>query len=143
VFAVGRPDLDRLGEVMADVLSCGPRAYASHLCGAGVFGIRPLPLVVEISVPADVHVRPPGVRVHRRTGLRPADVGVLDGIPVTSPIQTLIDIATQLGRDSLEGAINEADKLDLVDPEALRDALDERSGEPGVAHLRKTLDRRT
>jgi very-short-patch-repair endonuclease len=78
--------------------------------------------------------------VHRRKSF---EVGICDGIPVTSPVQTLLDLATRLGRDSLEGAVNEADKLDLVDPEALREALQHRPGEPGVAVLRRTLDRRT
>ena len=143
VYAVGRTGGDRLDAVMAEVLSCGPRAVASHLCAAGVLGIRALPVVVEVSVPADVRVRPPSVRVHRRNALRPEDVTRRHGVPVTAPIQTLIDIATRLGRDSLEAAINEADKLDLVDPETLREALDDHAGQPGVVPLRKTLDRRT
>ena len=144
VYAVGRPDLDRYGELMADILSCGPEAVASHLTAAGVLGIRPLPHgLVEVSVPARVHTRPPWVTVHRRRALRREDVGICEGIPVTSPIQTLVDIATRLDRDSLEAAINEADKLDLVDPETLREALDSRAGERGVPMLRRTLDRRT
>jgi very-short-patch-repair endonuclease len=55
----------------------------------------------------------------------------------------LIDIATQLERDQLEAAINEADKRDLVDPDELRAALDQTRHRPGVRALRQTLDRRT
>ena len=40
-------------------------------------------------------------------------------------------------------AINEADKLDLCDPEELRSALDGAAGQPGVRALRTVLDRRT
>jgi hypothetical protein len=47
------------------------------------------------------------------------------GIPVTTAVVTLIDLATRLSRDELEAAINEADKLDLTDPEELRSTLDE------------------
>jgi very-short-patch-repair endonuclease len=65
------------------------------------------------------------------------------GIPVTTPIRTLVDLATRFGRGALEAAINEADKLDLVDPEALRSALDALPGQRGVPALRATLDRRT
>jgi very-short-patch-repair endonuclease len=143
VYVLGPPQLDRLDEVMADVLTCGPRAVASHLTAAGVLGLRPLPLAVDVSVPAAVRMRPPGVRVHRRRILRAEGLGRCQDIPVTSPIQTLIDIATRVGRDSLEAAINEADKLDLVDPETLREATDGHKGHPGVARLRKILDRRT
>jgi len=65
------------------------------------------------------------------------------GIPVTTPIQTLIDLSLRLDRRGIERAINEADKYDLAHPPELRRALDERSGEPGVAALRHILDRRT
>jgi hypothetical protein len=40
-------------------------------------------------------------------------------------------------------AINEADKLDLVDPEALRAKLDRMPRRPGVGALRRLLDRTT
>ena len=43
----------------------------------------------------------------------------------------------------MEAAINEADKLELVDPEELRAALDGSARQPGVKVLRETLDRRT
>lgn len=65
------------------------------------------------------------------------------GIPVTSPVCTLIDIALRLNRAQLEAAINEADRRDLIDPEKLRSRLERLGGFPGVAFLRETLDRRT
>src|SRR5258705_461097 len=67
-----------------------------------------------------------------------------NGRAIETPIATLIDIAPGLSRDQLEAAINEADKRGLVDPETLRDALDDVVGRrPGAAQLRDTLDRRT
>lgn len=57
-------------------------------------------------------------------------------------MRTLADLATILNTKQLEAAVNEADKLDLADPEGLRMALDEMKG-PGVAVLRKMLDRLT
>jgi hypothetical protein len=68
---------------------------------------------------------------------------VRDGIPVTCPVRTLVDIAGELSLPPLERAVNEADKHDLIDPEALRKALDLYSGEPGVRALRTLLDRQT
>lgn len=65
------------------------------------------------------------------------------GIPVTTPIQTLIDMTLRLDRPDIERMINEADKYNLAHPPGIRRALDERSGEPGVAALRQILDRRT
>ena len=62
---------------------------------------------------------------------------------MTTPVCTLIDLATRLGSGELEAAVNEADRRDLTDPEALRAALTEFVGRPGAAILRRILDRRT
>jgi very-short-patch-repair endonuclease len=99
--------------------------------------------MIEVSVPVRFDPRPPGVRVHRRAGLDPGDLTTQHNIPLTSPIRTLLDLATGLAPPALERAVNEADRVDLIDPEALRAALDRHGGEPGVAILRTLLDRRT
>jgi very-short-patch-repair endonuclease len=75
--------------------------------------------------------------------LSPADIGDRLNIPLTQPARTLIDLATELGPKSLERAVNEADKRDLIDPESLRLALEQHAGEPGVRPLRILLDRQT
>lgn len=72
-----------------------------------------------------------------------ATIARLDGIPLTSPTCTLVDLAATLPSDELEAAVNAADKLDLVDPDELRRSLDGMSPRRGVARLRRTLDRRT
>jgi very-short-patch-repair endonuclease len=143
VYAVGRPHVTRYGEWMAAVLACGPAAVLSHDAAAALWGIRPDTGEMEVSVVADGKRRAAGITVHRRPALKPGSVTTCHSIPVTSPIQTLIDIALRLDRERLEAAINEADKLDLCDPEALRSALDESAGEPGVRPLRAVLDLRT
>src|SRR3954454_16996930 len=79
----------------------------------------------------------------RRSTLEPDDVTECDGIFVTTPILTLIGLATRLPARPLEAAINEADKLDLVDPPTLRRALDTRKGQRGTRPLRAILDRST
>jgi very-short-patch-repair endonuclease len=129
---------------MAAVLSCGPEAVLSHASAAALWEIWvPRHTLTEVSVPAHVVRRRPGVVVHRRSSLADSDVTRRHAIPVTSPACTLIDIASQLERGGLERAINEADRRDLIDPEALRAALDTVSRRPGLAPLRQTLDRRT
>ncbi len=52
-------------------------------------------------------------------------------------------MALRLDRHGVERMINEADKYNLVHSPGLREALDSRAGEPGVAKLRSILDRRT
>jgi very-short-patch-repair endonuclease len=62
---------------------------------------------------------------------------------VTAPGRTLIDLATLLKPNRLERAVNDADKLGLIDPEMLRRLLDERARVDGVPALESVLDRRT
>jgi very-short-patch-repair endonuclease len=143
VYAVGRPELSRYGSLMAAVLSCGPDSALNYDTAAGLWRIRPESRnLIEVSIPAHASRRRPGIRAHRRA-LTEEDVTQCHRIPVTTPVRTLVDLATRLPRLQLEAAINEADKLDLVDPEALREALEPLAGQPGVPALRKTLDRRT
>jgi very-short-patch-repair endonuclease len=143
LYAVGRSQLTRAGRWMAAVLACGSRAALSHGSAAAHLRIGSERGVTEVSVPAHASARARGVRVHRRATFGPDDIVVRDGIPVTSPVFTLVDLATYLGQDRLEEAINQADKRDLVDPEALRAALEAIPRRPGVAPLRSVLDRRT
>jgi very-short-patch-repair endonuclease len=83
-----------------------------------------------------------GIQLHRRE-LDERDLARSEGIPVTSPGRTLIDLGSRLPLGQLEAAVNEADKLDLIDPERLRSVIEGRSGVHGVASLRRILDRRT
>lgn len=62
---------------------------------------------------------------------------------MTCPARTLLDMATECGTLTVERAVNEADKRDLIDPEELRATLDGYIGEPGVRPLRVLLDRHT
>jgi very-short-patch-repair endonuclease len=143
VYAVGRPQLTLEGRWMAAVLACGPTARLCHSSGAALLGIvQPRWGAIEVAVAAHLRRRRPGIVVHRQV-LSEADVTEHFGIPVIAVVPTLVDLATQLSRDALEAAISEADKRDLIDPEALRSALDGYPRRPGVAVLRKTLDRRT
>jgi very-short-patch-repair endonuclease len=143
VYAVGRPELTRHGRWMAAVLACGPGAVLSHGSAAALWQIRPeWRREIEITVPRGSRRTHSGIRVRRRN-LAPGDITTVQGIPVTTPVRTLVDVAGFLSRDPLEAAINEADKLDLVNPVKLREALDGMPHQPGAPHLRKTLDRRT
>ena len=130
---------------MAAVLACGDGAVLSHSSAAALWRIgfeqRDL---VEVSLPSSSRRRRPGLRIHRRASLSPErDLTREYGIPVTTPVQTLIDMSLRLDRPGVERMINEADKYNLVHPPELRQALDARRGERGAAKLRFILDRRT
>jgi hypothetical protein len=153
IFAVGRPQLTRAGWWSAAVSACGDDAVLSHLSASELWRIRrPRPghevepvraSVIHVSVPEDVTRRLDGIRVHRRRELTPLDRTQRNGIRVTTPPRTLIDLGTTLPMSPLEAAVNEADRLDLIDPEALRLEVERHPGMEGVPALRRILDRRT
>jgi hypothetical protein len=144
VYAVGWPKLTRERRWMAAVLACGDEAVLSHRSAAALWGIgTERSGVIDISVMRRAELRRSGLRVRGRPTLTAADTTSRDGIPVTGPVQTLVDLATDLDPLGLERAVNEADKRDLVDPESLRAKLDLRAGEPGAPLLRRLLDKRT
>lgn len=58
---------------------------------------------------------------------------------MTDPVSTLVDLASSVPEWQVERAINEADRLDLVDPETLRAAIEALPPRPGMACMRRLL----
>lgn len=127
---------------MAAVLACGDEAVLSHHSAAALWGIgKERRGRVDVSIRRRCRHRRAGIRAMSRPSLPAGDLTLCDGIPVTSPARTLVDISIDLAETALERAVNDADKHDLIDPEALRAALEGFAGEPGVRQLRALLDR--
>jgi very-short-patch-repair endonuclease len=146
VYAVGRRDLTPRGRWMAAVLVCGSDAALSHRSAAELWEIGyEQEGRIDVSIRRRSVVRRAGIKVRARPSLGAEAVVVRFGIPVTHPVQTLVDLATELKPMQLEREVNEADKHDLVDPEGLRRALgfEAYSGMPGARALRTMLDRHT
>jgi hypothetical protein len=135
--------LTQEGNWVAAVLACGPEAVLSHGSAAALWGFG-LTRSGKIDVSAVVvsHRERPGIVIHRRS-LSKRDRTAHEGIPVTTPIRTLVDRAAVLDRKGIEREINGADKRRLVTPPGLRKALGGYRGQRGVARLRHVLDRRT
>jgi very-short-patch-repair endonuclease len=98
---------------------------------------------IDVTVRRSAKITRRGIKVRRRPSLSERSVVRRFGIPVTTPTQTLIDLATELKPVRLERAVNQADVHDLVDPETLRRSLDACVGMPGAKTLRTMLDRHT
>jgi very-short-patch-repair endonuclease len=144
VYSVGRPQVSREGRWMAAVLACGVGAALSHGSAATLWGMgKEGGSCVDVVIPRKSDLRRPGIRVHIRRALSVEGVTTRHGIPVTTPLQTLIDLATELTPRQLERAVNEADKRDRINPESLRAALGAYAGRPGVRVLRALLDCQT
>jgi very-short-patch-repair endonuclease len=142
VYAVGWPALNQKRRWMAAVLAGGEGAALSHRSAAALWEIgTEEPGRIDISIRRRCELRRPGIRFHGRPSLRTEDILRRDDIPATSPSQTLLDLATELGLIPLERAVNDADKRGLIDPEALREQLVRYGGQPGVRPLRHLLDK--
>ena len=141
VYAVGRPALTREGHLMAAVLACGPVAALSHVSAAELWAIlRAWAGPLHVTVEAGTHPRRPGIVVHRRAGV---EITHHRGIPVTTPIDTIVDIATYITEPQLERAINEAANRDLLDTERLRAAAAAMRHRRGARRVVALLDRDT
>jgi very-short-patch-repair endonuclease len=129
---------------MAAVLACGMDALISHRSAGELWQIMGQSSgPIEVSVPDLTSKQILGITRHRRASFRGLERSSRFGIPVTSPIRTLLDLARSLADSQLEAVVNEADRRGLLDPERLRNALDGMRGQFGVGILRRLLDRRT
>jgi predicted transcriptional regulator of viral defense system len=144
VYAVGNLLLGREGEWTAAVLACGEGAFLTHLSAGALYGIcEERPGRIEVGVRGRGGREPEGIRLRRRSSLARGEVGTVRNIPVTSPVQTMIDLATVQGPKTLLRSINEADKLEVIAADELRLALENYAGQPGVKALCALLDRDT
>lgn len=82
----------------------------------------------------------PGVVIHRVPALHPDDVTTLNGIPVTTPSRTLIDLAEDLSVAELRAYFAHFQELGLLDPEALRAARARVEWRPSLAMLDEVID---
>jgi very-short-patch-repair endonuclease len=140
VFAVGHGGLSRRGKCMAAVLARGEGAVLSFQSAAWLLGIEgTLELPVEISVCWRGHRRDK-LRVHHCPALRPEDLTKVDRIPVTAVHRTLLDLASVVKPRRLERALDRAERLDLLDLDAVDDLLKALPGHPSRGRLRRAID---
>jgi very-short-patch-repair endonuclease len=79
--------------------------------------------------------------VHRRADLGP--VTTCQGIPVTTPAATIVDLAGRLPEGRVERMVNEADKRGHVDPDRLLREVRAMGSRRGAARVRALLERHT
>jgi very-short-patch-repair endonuclease len=101
VYAIGAP-LSRHGAHLAAVLACGPTAVLSHRSAAILWEILPAESAdgpPEVTVPRSRRgAEMAGIQHHRVKHLLECDRAVHQGIPVTSPLRTLLDLAAIASR---------------------------------------------
>lgn len=85
---------------------------------------------------------PDGVVWHRLDDLEPTHVHLRNGLRVTTPARTLVDLAVVFGRGRLSHVVEDAIVKGLVDVASVGSVLGRvrRRGKPGVARLGDVLD---
>ena len=120
-------------------------AVVSHESAAQLHGLQPIRAaqpVVSVSHRSTHSL--PGVAVHQSTDLLDAHVTSVDGLPVTTPTRTIIDLAKVLGRNRLERVLDNALSSSIVDFDELYELFESlaRKGKPGIRKLRTLLEDR-
>jgi very-short-patch-repair endonuclease len=107
VYAVGWPQLTSKRRWMAAVLACGEGAMLSHRSAAALWEIgKEKRHTIDVSVARRAELKRQGLRVRGRPSLTAERITIHDCIPVTAPVQTLIDLSTELAPRAVERAVN-------------------------------------
>lgn len=127
----------------AALFTCGPGAALSHRSAGAIWGFVTIgpqsPVDVTIGE-RDCGVRS-GVRIRRVPRLGDEDVRSRDGLRLTAPARTLLDLAGLLTDRELERAVDEALVLKLTTHKHLTQAVGRSKGRRGARSLRALLDR--
>lgn len=140
VYLVGAVAPERAREHAA-VLACGRDAHASHQTAATLYHL-PLP-----APPGSTHVtvvnrdvRRSGIAVHRTRALSRDERRALDGIPITSPARTIVDLAAELAPADLEHLLAQAYGKNLATRDRVLAVIARRPNRSGTRTLRRLLE---
>ena len=130
-------DLPLAAETAA-LLACGEGATLSHHSGATLWQLRPgtaRPVHVTIAADRGCPVLD-GVIVHRSRTLNAADRVIHEGVPVTSPARTLLDVAATLPDRDVELLLDEGlFARRIVTRAQIHDVIARAGRHPGRARL--------
>jgi hypothetical protein len=135
VYAVGHTAEIPLAPEAAALLACGEDTALSHRSGGVVWALcRPQDDLVDLTSPR--RIRRPGIRGHVAV-LEPRDVRVVQGLRVTAPARTLLDLAEVLPPGEVERAVAEAFARRLATEREVRSLLDARRADTGCGRSRR------
>lgn len=142
VYLVGHAAVPPLAPELAAVMACSPEAVLSHRSAAWLWQLARRPDgEIDVTVVGRNGGRRPHVRVHETRCLGALERTKREGIPVTTPARTLLDLAESVSPRELERALDEARVRRLVRRSQLTGVLDASPGRKGAAALAALLDR--
>jgi very-short-patch-repair endonuclease len=144
VYVVGGAPDTWHQRMLGGCLAAGGLAVASHRSAARLWGLLGEDALVELSVLRPKGPHPAGVVWHRSRDLVPAHTTVRQGVPVTNPMRTLVDLGAVVRPWVVEDALDRGLSTRLFRVPAVEGLLHEvaRPGRRGCGVLRKVLDER-
>lgn len=136
VYAVGHPRSDASARLFSLVLFAGPGAAISHGTSAFTRGWLRYPVhATHVSTPRQIRARMPGVVFHSR---RDCEREIVAGIPCTTAMQTLLDLAATESLRLVHRSLAQLDYRRELEPDAIREASGR--GRLGSDRLRAALN---
>ena len=124
-------------------LHAGPDSVVSHQSAGRLHGYTQVQAgIVSLMGSSNCRHGPAETRWHRGDDLLPAHVTRIGGLPVTTPLRTIFDLASVMHIASLRDLVRDEitlHQLDVAELGAVMDSL-RRRGKPGVAKLARVLD---
>jgi len=153
VYLVGRPDLTRNGLLTAALMAAGEGAVLGMRAAATVWGFLDQPNPVDVlrsrggrNQRACLRVEGerswPCLVIHQPRDLPPSELTVSNGLALTTPARTLLDIAAILPARKFSRAFLEADRLQLLDDQALAQCAERTQGRKGGGLFKAMVQRR-
>jgi hypothetical protein len=140
VYAIGHAAPPLEGCFLAAVKACGAGALLAGVAAAAHWAMikwdHRLP---EVLVTGRCAPRHPQINAHETAFLPPEDVRMHRGIPVTSPVRTLLDLAAVLDHKRLRRTVRQAQSLGLIDLVELARRLRGPGPRRGRAKLRQII----
>jgi len=127
-------------ECQAALLAAGPKSVLCRRTVAHIFGLLPKPPFIEVFLP--LSERAPAlapVRVCRTGTLRPADLAEMDGLRVTTPTRTVIDLAAVLQPPELRAVLIEAQQKRLITLDRVDRRIDGLGPVRGIGVVRRLV----
>ena len=140
VYAVGHVALAPRARDVAALLAAGPGAFLSHGSAAARWELlsrREGP--VELTIVGRRARCRPGLIVHHADHVRSEELARRDGLPVSAPFRTLLELAATVPATELDRPVAEAQVLHLLTAEDLQTGLEAAAGRPGAARLRSVV----
>lgn len=141
VYQIGPMPLPRAAE-RAALLACGRDSRVSHRSAALLLGMLEPgrnAIQVHVTVPRWTRRRLEGVRAHRVRDLRADETTTLDGMALTTPARTLLDIAELETGRVIEQAYATSLRMRIVTRDAMCEIVDQHPKHRGASLWRKLL----